>query len=58
VPWGRFTQALCIRGRLHGVLKATSGKGPPLIVVPTHPTLDPDSYDRRCMGVNIVSIGS
>jgi len=50
VPWGRFTQALCIRGRLHGVLKATSGKGPPLIVVPTHPTLDPDSYDRQVWG--------
>src|SRR5674476_1623606 len=27
VPWGRFTQALCIRGRLHGRIKATSGEG-------------------------------
>jgi len=21
VPWGRFTQALCLRGRLHGTIK-------------------------------------
>src|SRR5664280_2192137 len=26
VPWGRFTQALCIRGRLHGRIKAARGE--------------------------------
>src|SRR5665811_90932 len=50
VPWGRFTQALCIRGRLHGRIKATSGEGRPLIVVPTRTTVDPDSYDRQALG--------
>src|SRR5664279_6315194 len=34
VPWGRFTQALCIRGRLHGRIKATSGEGRPQIADP------------------------
>src|ERR1035437_1803662 len=34
VPWGRFTQALCIRGRLHGSIKVTSGNGRPLIANP------------------------
>jgi hypothetical protein len=32
VPWGRFTQALCIRGRLHGRARLPAAKVRALIL--------------------------
>src|SRR5450759_4862077 len=33
VPWGRFTQALCVRGRLHGTIKIPAAQVSVLIVL-------------------------